>query len=130
MSSAFREWLNLGVRWEYFGKPADPHNAIGSFDEVTGERVLAGQHGLPRSLVFPAYHDFGPRAGFALRVSSKLSLRGAYGIFYAPEVINSFRNLGFQNPFGANYSLTVRPLNANAPRPPGFASRGSSGYPR
>jgi len=111
--------LNLGVRWEYFGKPADRHDAIGSFDEVTGERVLPGQHGLPRSLVFPTYRDFGPRVGFAWRVhgSSKLSLRGAYGIFYAPEVINSFRNLGFQNPFGATYSLTVRPANANAPVP-------------
>jgi len=103
----------------HFGKPADRHDAILSFDEVTGERVLPGQHGLPRSLVFPAYRDFGPRLGFAWRVlgSSKLSLRGAYGIFYAPEVINSFRNLGFQNPFGATYSLTVRPVDANAPVP-------------
>ena len=32
-------------------------------------------------------------------------------------MINSFRNLGFQNPFGATYSLTVRPVDANAPVP-------------
>jgi hypothetical protein len=111
--------MNLGLRWEYFGKPTDRHDAIGSFDEATGQRLLPGQNGLPRSLVFPAYRDFGPRVGFAWRVpgSSKLSLRGGYGIFYAPEVINSFRNLGFQNPFGATYSLTVRPVDANAPVP-------------
>jgi hypothetical protein len=111
--------LNVGLRWEYFGRPTDLNDAIGSFDEVTGQRLRPGQNGLPRSLVFPAYRDFGPRLGFAWRVlgSSKLSLRGAYGIFYAPEIINSFRNLGFQNPFGAVYSLTVRPVDANAPVP-------------
>ena len=26
-----------------------------------------------------------------------------------PEIINSFRNLGFQNPFGTTYTLSVRP---------------------
>jgi len=111
--------LNLGLRWEYFGKPYDLHDAIGSFDVNTGQRLLPGQEGLPRSLVYPAYRDFGPRIGFAWRVrgSNKLSLRGGYGIFYAPEVVNSFRTLGFQNPFGATYSLTVRPANANAPIP-------------
>jgi hypothetical protein len=46
-----------------------------------------------------------------------LSLRGAYGLFYTPEVINSFRNLGFQNPFGTTYTLSVRPANPNVPIP-------------
>jgi outer membrane receptor protein involved in Fe transport len=51
--------LNLGLRWEYFGKPTDRRDAIGSFDERTGQQLLPGQNGLPRSLVFPAYRDFG-----------------------------------------------------------------------
>ena len=98
--------LNLGLRWEYFGKPVDVNNAIASFNLVNGQRMYPGQNGLPRALVYPDYKDFSPRVGFAWRVfgSNKLSLRGAYGLFYTPEIVNSFRNLGFQNPFGTTYS--------------------------
>ncbi|HEY3936325.1 MAG TPA: TonB-dependent receptor [Bryobacteraceae bacterium] len=111
--------LNLGLRWEYFGKPTDRNNAIASFNLNTGQQELAGQSGLPRSLVNPDYKDFAPRVGFGWRVfgSNKLSLRGAYGLFYTPEVINSFRNLGFQNPFGTTYTLSVRPANPSVPIP-------------
>jgi outer membrane receptor protein involved in Fe transport len=110
--------LNLGLRWEYFGKPTDLHNAIGSFNLATGQQVFPGQ-GLPKSLVNASYKDFSPRVGFAWRVlgSNRFSLRGAYGFFYTPEVINSFRNLGFQNPFGTTYTLSVRPANPNIPLP-------------
>ncbi len=111
--------LNLGLRWEYFGKPVDANNAIGSFNLATGQQTLSGQNGLPRSLVYPDYKDFAPRVGFAWRAfgSNKFSLRGAYGIFYTPEIINTFRNLGFQNPFGTTYSLAVRPANPADPIP-------------
>lgn len=111
--------FNLGLRWEYFGKPTDRNNNIASFDLNTGKQLLAGTTNLPRSLVHPDYTDFAPRVGFAWRVfgSSKLSLRGAYGLFYTPEVINSFRNLGFQNPFGTTYTLSVRPANPAVPIP-------------
>jgi hypothetical protein len=111
--------LNLGVRWEYFGKPADKNNNIATFDLVTGKQVVAGTTSLPRSLVYPDYTDFSPRVGFGWRLPGRgqTSLRGAYGLFYSPEVINSFRNLGFQNPFGTTYTLSVRPANPNAPLP-------------
>jgi hypothetical protein len=111
--------LSLGLRWEYFGKPSDLNNAIASFNLTTGQQAFPGENGLPASLVNPDYRDFGPRMGFAWRVfgSNKASLRGAYGIFYTPEIINSFRNLGFQNPFGTTYTLSVRPSNPNKPLP-------------
>lgn len=109
--------VNLGIRWEYFGKPYDLHNQIATFNLNTGQQVLAGTSNLPSSLVYPQYHDFSPRIGFAWRAASRLSIRGAYGIFYTPEVINSFRNLGFQNPFGTTYTLSVKPANPAAPVP-------------
>jgi len=111
--------INLGVRWEYFGKPADKNDQIATFDLVTGKQVVAGTTSLPRSLVYPFYNDFAPRVGFGWRLPTKwqTSLRGAYGLFYSPEVINSFRNLGFQNPFGTTYTLSVRPANPAAPQP-------------
>jgi hypothetical protein len=108
--------LNLGVRWEYFGKPAD-NNQIATFNLTTGTQVVAGSSSLPSALVYQETKDFSPRVGFGWRVHGGTSLRGAYGIFYSPEVINSFRNLGFQNPFGVTYSLSVRPANPNDPIP-------------
>jgi hypothetical protein len=38
-------------------------------------------------------------------------------IFYAPDVINSYRQLAFQNPFGSVYNLTVRPADPQDPLP-------------
>ncbi len=111
--------ISAGVRWEYFGKPADAHNQIATFNLTTGNQVVAGQGGLPRALVYQQYRDFSPRIGFGWRPygNARTSLRGAYGLFYTPEVINTFRNLGFQNPFGTTYSLSIRPANPNKPLP-------------
>ena len=46
-----------------------------------------------------------------------LTVRSGYGIFYTPDVINSYRQLAFQNPFGTVYNLTVRPPNPQYPIP-------------
>ncbi|MEO6912143.1 MAG: carboxypeptidase regulatory-like domain-containing protein [Edaphobacter sp.] len=111
--------INAGVRWEFFGKPADTHNRIGTFDLVKGTQVNAGQGGVPSALVYQRYGDVSPRVGFGWRPfgNDKTSLRGGYGIFYTPEVINTFRNLGFQNPFGTTYSLSTRPVDPSKPIP-------------
>ena len=110
--------VNLGLRWEYFGKPTDKNNQIATFNLASGTQVVAGTTSLPRSLVYPDYTDFSPRVGFGWRLpGGRTSIRGAYGLFYSPEVINSFRNLGFQNPFGTTYTLSLRPANPNAPIP-------------
>jgi hypothetical protein len=111
--------LNLGLRWEYFGKPADKNNHIATFNLANGTQVVAGTSSLPRNLLYQEYTDFSPRVGFGLRLfgNGRTSLRGAYGLFYSPELINTFRNLGFQNPFGTTYSLSIRPANPNAPIP-------------
>jgi hypothetical protein len=51
------------------------------------------------------------------RGSNKLTVRTAYGIFYTPEIIVSFRSEGFQNPFGVSYNRTVRPADPTNPQP-------------
>ena len=111
--------LNIGLRWEYFGKPADKNNQIATFDLTSGKQVVASTTSLPLSLVYRDNTDFSPRVGFGWRLPGKgqTSLRGAYGLFYSPEVINTFRNLGFQNPFGTTYTLSVRPANPTQPQP-------------
>jgi len=108
---------NLGLRWEYFGRPVERDNRIANFDLPTGQQVFPGQNGYPRSLVNPYYRNFAPRIGIAWRVSDRIALRAGYGIFYAPDVINSYRQLAFQNPFGSVYNLTARPADPQNPLP-------------
>ena len=96
---------NVGLRWEYFGRPVERDDRIASFDLATGQQVFPGQNGYPRSLVDPYYKNFAPRIGLAWHAADRIVLRAGYGIFYTPDVINSYRQLAFQNPFGAVSNL-------------------------
>jgi outer membrane receptor protein involved in Fe transport len=108
---------NIGVRWEYFGRPVERDNRIANFNLATGQLVFPGQNGYPRSLVNPYYKNFAPRIGLAWRVIDRISLRAAYGIFYTPDIINSYRQLAFQDPFGAVDNLVARPTDPQNPLP-------------
>ena len=108
---------NVGLRWEYFGRPVERDNRMASFDLATGQQVFPEQNGYPRSLVDPSYKDFAPRIGLAWHVGDRTSLRSGYGIFYTPDVINTYRQLAFQTPFGDISSVTVRPADPQNPLP-------------
>jgi hypothetical protein len=111
--------LNLGLRWEYFGRPVDRHDRIASFDLSTGRQLFPGRDGVPRALTNQDYNNFAPRIGFAWRVrgSQRLSLRGGYGIFYSPSFALSWRQHAFQEPFGQSYDRVVRPPDPRNPLP-------------
>ncbi len=111
--------VNLGLRWEYFGKPHDLFNRIASFDLATGQQLLAGQNGTPRSLINPDRNNFGPRIGFAWRArgTESLVIRGAYGLFFSPPIGNDFRSRGFQDPFAFLVTRTYRPASTTSPLP-------------
>jgi hypothetical protein len=108
---------NVGLRWEYFGRPVERDDRIASFDLATGQQVFPGQNGYPRSLVEADYNDVAPRLGLTWRASDRMTFRAGYGIFYTPDVINTYRQLAFQEPFGAVSSITVRPANPQNPLP-------------
>jgi hypothetical protein len=111
--------LNLDIHWEYFGRPIDRYDRIASFDLTTGQQLLPGKCRVPRSLVNQDYNNnFGPRFGFARRRvgSNKLSPRG-YGIHYSPTFGLSWRQNGFQEPFGQSYNRTMRPTDQRKPLP-------------
>jgi hypothetical protein len=108
---------NLGLRWEYYGRPVERDNRIASFDLATGQQVFPGQNGYPRSLVDPYYKNFAPRIGLGWAVTDHLVVRTGYGIFYTPDVINSYRQLAFQEPFGSVFNLTARPTDPQNPLP-------------
>ena len=111
--------FNIGLRWEYFGRPVDRYDRIASFDLATGQQLFPGQNGVPRALADQDYNNWGPRVGFAWRVGGKdrLSLRGGYGIYYTPEIVVSYRSQGFQDPFAQFFNRTVRPPDPSRPLP-------------
>ena len=47
----------------------------------------------------------------------KLTVRTAYGLFYTPDIINTYRQLAFQDPYGRQTNLTVRPPDPKNPLP-------------
>lgn len=92
--------LNLGMRWDVGTGNSEKYNRLAYFDP-TAPNPLGPKAGLPNLMGLlrwvggenPKYTqstpltDFGPRIGFAFKVTTKSVLRGGYGIFYAPRNI-------------------------------------------
>jgi hypothetical protein len=112
--------LNIGVRWDYQAPVTELYNRLvnltagpgfTSVAPVCGTSAsgcaLAGQTGLPDSLVRPNYHEIQPRIGFAWRPFPKSStvVRGGYGIYYNTSVYQPLANqMAQQSPL--SYSVT------------------------
>ena len=108
---------NIGLRWEYYGRPVERDNHIASFDLATGQQIFPGQNGARRSLIDPYYKNFAPRLGFSWALTDHLVVRSGYGIFYTPDIINTYRQLAFQSPFGGVFNITARPSDPQNPQP-------------
>jgi hypothetical protein len=81
--------LNYGVSWLYQSPVSDPTNRISTFIPASGGITYVGQ--IP-SLWPRDMNDFAPRVGFAYQPggSSKLVVRGGYGIYYQVPNVNYF----------------------------------------
>lgn len=89
--------LNLGLRWEYEGPPTERYNRLSNFDPdiaspltvpglpLTGGLVYAGEDGRDRGYIERDFNDWGPRFGFAYQATSKMVIRGGYGIMFIPS---------------------------------------------
>ncbi len=77
--------LNLGLRWEMFPSYHERDGRIADFDVTTGQIITPTNDS--DSLVNTAYHNFGPRVGFAYNFGPQRQfvVRGGYGIFYAQD---------------------------------------------
>jgi hypothetical protein len=98
--------LNLGLRWDFLSRPYEMHDQQAAFNVQTGQVMLAGKNGIPRSIINQDYHNFGPRLGFAYNLdgTGKTVLRGGYGIFYFIDYGSVGNQLGEQPPFGGSNS--------------------------
>jgi hypothetical protein len=155
--------LNLGARYEIDEPPHDQRglmtNFLPQFGEVAvanpanvpnyaqslatgsiGKLVVpASQLNLPQSLIYTNYKGFAPRVGFAWRPfgTSKMVLRGGYGIFYTGMALNTLRN-DLDNVFPvviapsfSNVAANPNALTLASPWPGGLATLGTTanGYP-
>jgi len=111
--------LNLGIRYDYQQQPFEQNNGYSNFNPTatsgvfTGIMQYANTGGLGRNFVQENYKDFGPRVGFALRVTNdgKTVLRGGFGIYY-PLTFNSIYT-GLTNGFSST-STTYNPPGNDA----------------
>jgi len=86
------------------GLGTSPLSALSGFPIYLNGIGIAGQNGIPKGLVNPAWSNFGPRIGFAydLTGAGKTILRGGFGIMYERIQGNDMYNGATNSPFGAN----------------------------
>jgi trimeric autotransporter adhesin len=93
--------LNFGLRYEYEQGLQERDNQLTvGFDptapfpvqpaglNVRGGLIFAGVDGAPTQQTRPHKTKFGPRVGFAYQYNEKTTVRGGYGILWAPAIFN------------------------------------------
>jgi hypothetical protein len=114
--------VTLGLRWDYWTPPVERYNRLVAFDQNTGQLVYSLNDPLnfqsdfkslnpdvPRGL-FKNWKktSFSPRVSLAYLLTSKTTVRAAYGIYYTQGMANFqiFSSLGFGGPpFTNNVSV-------------------------
>jgi hypothetical protein len=93
--------LNFGLRYEYEQGLQERDNQLTvGFDptapfptqpagmSVKGGLIFAGVNGAPTQQTQAQKNKFGPRVGFAYQYNEKTTIRGGYGILWAPAIFN------------------------------------------
>jgi hypothetical protein len=112
--------LNLGLRWDPFWPYQDSEGRVACF--VLGARsrrypnsppglIFGGANhdpGCPPASIYSNLSNFGPRLGFAYRVTAdgKTSLRGGIGYYYEPPNTVAFQDVVGIPPFAPIVNLT------------------------
>jgi hypothetical protein len=92
--------INVGLRWDLAMGDREKYNRLAWFDK-DATNPLGAKAGLPdlkgilrwvggensKDQQATLHKDFGPRIGFAYKLTGKSVLRGGYGIFYLPRNI-------------------------------------------
>lgn len=109
--------VNAGMRWDVEFPRWVAGNKMNSFDPAainpvsgtSGVVTFAGVNGTPVRAYQTDWNNFGPRLGFAYRISGKTAtvLRGGAGMFYGPSISNTIgdvASLGFST--SASYAVS------------------------
>ncbi len=111
--------VNFGLRWDFNMSPDEKYNRINrGFDPNVSSPVIsqlpasalsqypnlrnlkgglnfAGVNGLPAHVGNPDWNDIQPRIGAAFQISSKLVMRGGWGLYYMNPNNDNLRTTGF-----------------------------------
>ncbi|MGA2634978.1 MAG: hypothetical protein ABSF16_12135 [Terracidiphilus sp.] len=81
--------------------------------------IIASQSGLGigRGLIRPDRFDFGPRFGWAYRLTDKQVLRGGFGLFYPTTAAHQVRDPLATNTFNAEYTFQATGASPVSPWP-------------
>jgi hypothetical protein len=109
--------LNLGLRYEWAGRPVSKDDTISSVVYENGKaRLITAKNPdpYPRALAYNDNNNFAPRIGFAYTpkwLGGKTVIRSAYGIFYQRELANTWVDLAINDPFirQTNINLDTTP---------------------
>lgn len=148
--------LNFGLRYQLYTPFIDANDLEANFDPnytdtTTGQRgryiipsektlqyvsdgfksvgyVTAANSGLGigRGLMKTDKNDWGPRAGFAFRLTDRSVLRGGYGIYYPTPAAQIVRDAIATNPFNQSFGATPAPTAPLSPWPVGGETVGVS----
>ena len=126
--------LNAGLRWEYQPPYHELHDTATSFSPTIPNAAAGGllgaleflgtgpgRSGKPR-FSDPYLKGFGPRVGFAYKLTTNTVLRGSYGLFWAP--VSQWSG---EFEFRAGFRPTLNVASSNAGATPAF--NWDSGFP-
>lgn len=133
--------VNAGLRYEYEQGMQEANNQLTvGFDRgatsplvvpgmnLTGGLIYAGVNGAPTQQTTPVKTKFGPRLGFAYTLNDKTTIRGGYGIFWAPQVftfsVTGLGALGFSSVTTVASGATLSNPFPNGLTQPSGSSRG------
>lgn len=123
--------VNLGMRWDYQSQGTEKYDRLHNFNPT----LIDPKYGLPGAVEFAGTgtgrngkrlfypnslkSTWGPRFGFAYQLpeSTKMTIRGGYGIFYNPRIPNGWSGVPWGNKSG--FTATNN-MNQSSPNTPGF----------
>jgi len=110
--------ISAGLRWDPFIPPKDSLRRVSCFEpgapqslrypNAPADLMFAGDHGCPGAGIFSNYNNFGPRFGFAYRLTQdgKTSIRGGVGYYYEPPNSLIYQQIVGVPPFAPIINLT------------------------
>lgn len=106
--------LNLGLRYEYNSIPIEVAGRLaGIVDDPTfeGGKLFRQMVLNPKPIYFPDRRGFGPRFGFAYKLTEKTVLRGGYGVFTNLPLTQTADQQAFNFPFASTAAITSPPFS-------------------
>jgi outer membrane receptor protein involved in Fe transport len=121
--------LNVGLRYEYYTVPVSPTGYANVLNPAGTQLIPTTIPTANFPLVQPFRRAWGPRFGFAYRLTNAWVFRGGFGIYYNPDQTNVYTLLATNPPEGSTFTyntsaatqlsfINPTPSSAAAPKPP------------